>query len=148
MTLRGPHGPSQGVWRGGPMRSLGSGHVTCGEDLSNHWKERSSSQGTDTQTDIATLWLNRPSGPIQSKSWILIIKHWSLGSKHWALISEHQSVNTQHWVFSTKYRVVYIQGGFFLTWTPQNCLSTRSHVNWPRISLSVRGYKGILYLEK
>ena len=25
----------QGVWRGGPMRGLGSGHVTCGEDLSN-----------------------------------------------------------------------------------------------------------------
>ena len=23
-------GPSQGVWRGGPMRGLGSGHVTCG----------------------------------------------------------------------------------------------------------------------
>ena len=27
---QGPHGPSQGVWGGGPMRGLGSGHVTCG----------------------------------------------------------------------------------------------------------------------
>ena len=27
---RGPQGPSQWVWRGGPMRGLGSGHVTCG----------------------------------------------------------------------------------------------------------------------
>ena len=35
VTLRGPHGPSQGVWRGGPMRGLESGHVTCWEDLSN-----------------------------------------------------------------------------------------------------------------
>ena len=25
-----PMWPSQGVWRGGPMRGLGSGHVTCG----------------------------------------------------------------------------------------------------------------------
>ena len=35
VTFRGPRGPSQGVWKGGPMRGLGSGHVTCGEDLSN-----------------------------------------------------------------------------------------------------------------
>ena len=31
---------------------------------------------------------------------------------------------------------------------PPKFLSTRSHVNWPKISLSARGYTGILYLEK
>ena len=30
---------------------------------------------------------------------------------------------------------------------PLNFLSTRSHVNWPQISLSARGYIGILYLK-
>ena len=30
---------------------------------------------------------------------------------------------------------------------PPKFLSTRSHVNWPKISLSARGYIGILYLE-
>ena len=36
---------------------------------------------------------------------------------------------------------------FFLTDNPQNCLITRSTVNCSEISLSARGYKGILYLE-
>ena len=42
-----------------------------------------------------------------------------------------------------------LEYGIFLKyWTgpPQSCLSTRSHVNSFWISLSVKGYKGILYL--
>ena len=42
---------------------------------------------------------------------------------------------------ANNYRVI------FLTGPPKIWLSPRSHVNWPRISLSTRGYKGILYLE-
>ena len=38
-------------------------------------------------------------------------------------------------------------GWFFLTGPPLNLLSTGSHANWPGISLSVSGHKGILYLK-
>ena len=136
-------GPSQGVWRGGPMRGLGSSHVTCGpmrglekncmgrgqthrqtdrrttrpiellwaakngkkkkkfkkkiwstwdfffyqweawdlvmwpvgqwEASKNiEWRGQTHRQ-TNRQTDIATLWLNRPSGPIQWKSIIKLL---------------------------------------------------------------------------
>ena len=55
VTLRGLHGPSQGVRRGGPMRGLGSGHVTSGEDLSKARRcllHRGQTQTpTDRQTD-------------------------------------------------------------------------------------------------
>ena len=59
--------PSQGAWRGGPMRGLGSGHVTCGpmRGLEINYAGRGHAY---IQTDIATLWLNRPSGPIQWKA--------------------------------------------------------------------------------
>ena len=39
-----------------------------------------------------------------------------------------------------------IQGGSF-NWTPPKFLSTGSHENWTRISLSVSSCKRILYLE-
>ena len=70
-------GPSQGVWRGGPMRGLGSGHVTCGPMRGleiNYAGRRHAHTHTHVQTDIATLWLNRPSGPIQWKVVTHILK--------------------------------------------------------------------------
>ena len=63
-------GPSQAVWRGGPMRGLGSGHVTRGpmRGLEINYAGRGHAHThTCPQTDIATLWLNRLSGPIQWK---------------------------------------------------------------------------------
>ena len=44
-------------------------------------------------------------------------------------------------VTGSTYRVVLLTG------PPLNFLSTGSHVNWPRIFLSVSSYKGILYLK-
>ena len=41
-----------------------------------------------------------------------------------------------------------VQGGFFKLVPPQNCPSTGSHANWPRISCKCHSYKGISYLEK
>ena len=46
------------------------------------WKERSSSQGThihtDRQTDIATLWLNRPKGRFSENKVVVcqVVRHW------------------------------------------------------------------------
>ena len=44
----------------------------------------------------------------------------------------------------SKYRI--LQGDFFWL-VPPKFGSPRSHVNWPRFSLSARDYEGILYLE-
>ena len=48
LSWGGGGGPSQGVWRGGPMRGLGSGHVTCGP---MRGLEINFTEGTDKQTD-------------------------------------------------------------------------------------------------
>ena len=41
----------------------------------------------------------------------------------------------------------HVQGVLLKSPPPLNFLSTRSHVNWPKISLSARDYTGILYFN-
>ena len=79
VTLRGPHGPSQGVWRGGPMRGLGSGHMTCGEDLSNGRRCLLHRGQTYTNTDTLTSRLYGWIGPV-------------------GRFSENQDIDLQLWV--------------------------------------------------
>ena len=52
---------------GGPMRGLGTDHVISGQmrGLKKMHPMAQTNRQTDTQTDIATLRLNRPNGTIQ-----------------------------------------------------------------------------------
>ena len=71
-------------------------------------------------------------------------------TKRLALIPLYLTVNSVFCMCTrvTALSVHYTLQGVPLKLPPLNFLSTRSHVNWPKIPLSARGHTGILYLDK